>query len=229
MIPTYDLIKIIGSPYSEITPNISSVKLESIYDRAFSDRVALLYLSIHRNKNWSLKLEKKFQKLNTRMKNTLNVVSHLGETLNVFNINKYAIFKSLKPYPATPNDTDTIIFGNKDFFKSVINYLYSKNYQFHEWAPMQTTLIHPDGIGKTGKGKKGGTYYIDIYSDISTDYFLYVDKNSVLPHVDTILLNGKHIKIVKTEIELAIILFHNVFPERTFTRAFLHASLQPKE
>ena len=129
---------------------------------------------------------------------------------------QYAIFKSLKPYPATPNDTDVIFFGDKKQFKAMLKHLYSEGYLFHEWAPMQTTLIHPDGKGKTGKGKKGGTYYIDMYSDISTDYFLYIDKRSLIPYVETRIINGQRIRNVRKEVELAIILFHNVFPEMTF-------------
>ena len=33
-----------------------------------------------------------------------------------------------------------------------------------------------DGLDFVGKGKKGGTYYIDLYEEISTDYFPYINK-----------------------------------------------------
>lgn len=213
---TYDLIKIIGSPFVKNTSEVDYSKLESIYDQAFKDRVGLLYLSIYRNENWSNFLEEKFQFLNKRRDKTLDVICSLGQTLNKIDKDNYAIFKSLKPYPATPNDTDVINFGDKHKFKETIEFLYKNGYEFHEWAPMQTTLIHPDGIGKTGRGKKGGTYYIDMYSDISTDYFLYIDKRSLKPFVETRKINGIEFKNIKKEIELAIILFHNIFPERTF-------------
>ena len=213
---TFELAKIVGSPFVDSKLNIKDNVLEAIYDEAFKDRVALLYLTLYRRDGWSEFLEQKYQKLNERRNKTLDVVSTLGKSLNEFGINDYAIFKSLKPYPATPNDTDVINFGDKVKFKSVIDHLYSYGYEFHEWAPMQTTLIHPDGIGKTGKGKKGGTYYIDMYSDISTDYFLYIDKRSLKPYIETRIIEGQKIQNVKKEIELAIILFHNVFPERTF-------------
>jgi hypothetical protein len=72
------------------------------------------------------------------------------------------IIKSIKPYPAVPNDTDVLILGGKKEFKQTLDYLYAKGYIFHEWAPMQTTVYDPRGKGKIGKGKKGGTYYIDI-------------------------------------------------------------------
>lgn len=213
---TYELIKCIGSPFVEQRSNDEFEPLEEIYDKAFADRVALLYLSIHRKHDWPALLEDRYRTLADRRAKTLQVVSELSNTLNEFCQNEYAIFKSLKPYPATPNDTDVILFGDKGRFNATIEYLYSKGYLFHEWAPMQTTLIHPHGKGKTGKGKKGGTYYIDMYSDISTDYFLYIHKRSLIPYVETRIINGQAIRNVRKEIELAIILFHNVFPERTF-------------
>ena len=216
MTQTFDLIKIIGTPFYGGRQNVSDDVLERIYDKAFADRVALLYLTIHRRAGWSPALEEKFQALDSRRDKTLNVVATLGRSLNAFSVKDYAIFKSLKPYPATPNDTDVINFRDKKQFEAVLQHLYAEGYVFHEWAPMQTTLIHPDGIGKTGKGKKGGTYYIDMYSDISTDYFLYIDKRSLLPYIETREIRGQKIQNVRKEVELAIILFHNVFPERTF-------------
>ncbi len=216
MTHTYELIKIIGSPFVKEKTVTDEKTLEKIYDQAFSDRVALLYLEMHRKEGWSSFLEEKYQALKERRLKTLNVITDLGTTLNHLGVDDYAIFKSLKPYPATPNDTDVIIFGGKNEFKEAVEWLYDDNYEFHEWAPMQTTLIHPDGIGKTGKGKKGGTWYIDMYSDISTDYFLYIDKRSLIPYVETRKVNDIEIQNVRKEVELAIILFHNVFPERTF-------------
>jgi hypothetical protein len=178
--------------------------------------VGLLYLDLHYKNNWPEKLKKLHEKLSNRRKETISVISRLAKLLNKFSPNDYAIFKSLKPYPATPNDTDVIIFGNKARFNAVINYLYENEYFFHEWAPMQTTLCDPQGKGKIGKGKKGGTYYIDIYSDISTDYFLYIDKKCLESYKHIVEINDVKVRTVCKEVELAIILFHNVFPERTF-------------
>ena len=213
---TLELIDLIGTPYSNERPQSNDRHLELIYKKAFIDRVALLYLSLHRRPNWAHELETLYSRLKDRMEKTLAVITGIVDILEGCCPTKYAIFKSLKPYPATPNDTDVIIFGNQFEFEGVIECLYSNGFLFHEWAPMQTTLIHPDGKGKTGKGKKGGTYYIDFYSEISTDYFLYIDKRSLIPYIETIMINRRKIPVVSKEIDLAIILFHNVFPERTF-------------
>lgn len=191
MTHTYELIRIIGSPFVNEITDVPFDVLEEIYDKAFADRVALLYLTIHRSKEWPGFLEEKYQNLSDRRGKTLDVVASLSRSLNEFSVKDYAIFKSLKPYPTTPNDTDVICFGDKSQFNAVLEHLYSEDYLFHEWAPMQTTLIHPKGKGRTGKGKKGGTYYIDMYSDISTDYFLYIDKRSLLPYVETKSVNGQ--------------------------------------
>ena len=187
-----------------------------VYDLAFSNRVALLYLDIHRKPSWSDYLLKRYTELQDRFTKTYSVIADLSTLLNNFCPNNYAIFKSIKPYPATPNDTDVILFGDKEEFKKIITHLYCYGYFFHEWAPMQTTICDPRGIGKTGKGKIGGTYYIDLYSEISTDYFLYIDKKCLKPYVFERQINGIKVKTLRQEIELAIILFHNVFPERTF-------------
>ncbi len=64
MSKTYELIKIIGSPFIDKTPEVDQETLTRVYGQAFADRVALLYLTIHRNgKNWNQYLEKKFKVL----------------------------------------------------------------------------------------------------------------------------------------------------------------------
>ena len=222
---TFNLIRIIGTPFSDSVSEVSYSVLEDIYEKAFKDRVALLYLATHRKPDWTPKLERLYSTLNKRRHETLCVVTDLAKLLNKFCPDEYAIFKSFKPYPATPNDTDVIIFADNLKLSDIIEYLYSNGYFFHEWAPMQTTICDPRGKGKTGKGKKGGIYYIDIYSDISTDYFKYLDKRSIRPHTYSIQVNGTEVKTVRKEVELAIILFHNVFPERTFQLEHLYVPL----
>ena len=216
-VTTADLIKLIGTPFQQRNRTLPSAKLLlRVYEKAFYDRVAPLYLHKFRRKGWLPALEDHYIFVRDRESMTLSVLSDLAENLNGWNEHSYAIFKSIKPYPAIPNDTDVLIFGGKKEFESAIAHLYDRGYIFHEWAPMQTTLYDPRGKGKIGKGKKGGTYYIDVYSDISTDYFLYIDKRSLLPYVHAVALNGTQVRTMRKEVEMAIILFHNVFPERTF-------------
>ena len=77
---TYDLIRIIGSPFVEEAPAADQETLERIYDQAFADRVALLYLNIHRKEGWSSFLEEKYHTLRARREKTLDVIADLGTT-----------------------------------------------------------------------------------------------------------------------------------------------------
>jgi hypothetical protein len=76
--------------------------------------------------------------------------------------------------------------------------------------------VDPRGATLVGKGKKGGTYYIDLYQEISTDYFAYLDKRRLRDSIRTTMIDGVPVPTLRPEPELAIVLFHNVFPERTF-------------
>jgi hypothetical protein len=216
-IATTNLIKIIGSPFTTTDRDlVSEQELVDIYQQAFEDRVAPLYLSLYKNDNWNKDLIDLYQKMTEREKLTRSVLVDLADQLNQIIPNQYVIIKSIKPYPAIPNDTDVLILGNKKVFNKVLDELYGRGYVFHEWAPMQTTIYDSRGIGKIGKGKRGGTYYIDLYQDISTDYVCYLNKNNLKPYIYTKELEGVQVQLLRTEIEMAIILFHNIFPERTF-------------
>ena len=217
-VTTKDLIRVIGSPFidqGKIEPPADEF-LISIYNKAFFARVAPLYLHLYRRDDWHTKLEEHLEFVRDREAMTLRVLSDLAMNLNELDSEGYVIFKSIKPYPAIPNDTDVLIFGGKKEFKAVLQHLYARDYVFHEWAPLQTTLYDPRGKGKIGEGKKGGTYYIDIYQDISTDYVRYLSKGSVSPHIVIKQINGIDVRLLRSEPELAIILFHNIFPERTY-------------
>jgi hypothetical protein len=215
--PTTELIRLLGSPFvSGAVSAPSDETLLEIYDQAFKDRIAPLILNKYRRPDWSSQLEERYTFVTAREDMTITVLSDLADTLNAFDPEGYVIFKSIKPYPAIPNDTDVLIFGNKRVYDATMEFLYSRGYIFHEWAPMQITVYDPRGVGKIGQGKKGGTYYLDIYQDISTDYVCYLDKKSLAPYTLRKQIKGKTVRLLRPEPELAIILFHNMFPERTF-------------
>jgi hypothetical protein len=212
-----ELIRLLGSPFSQDTPMmVSEGELLATYQQAFKDRVALLLLERYERTDWSNDLQEKVRRLRERQAETISVIGRLARVLNEFDPECYVIFKSIKPYPATPNDTDILFLKGKKEYERAYQYLLGAGYVFHEWAPQQRTIYDPKGAGKIGKGKKGGTYYIDFYEEISTDYFAYFDKTKLPPHIVERAIDGVPVKLLRPEPELAIVLFHNVFPERTF-------------
>jgi len=210
-------VELIGSPFLDVPlRRISDEELLEMYESAFANRVALLLLSLHRREGWHAELEKRYQALKMREQKTLEVIAGLGDTLNRICPDQYAVFKSIKPYPATPNDTDVICFAGKEGYEDAYRKLINAGYVFHEWAPQQRTLYDRRGIGRIGKGKKGGTYYVDLYAEISTDYFSYLNKHRLKKYVVTREVMGVSVKMLRPEPELAIVMFHSLFPERTF-------------
>jgi hypothetical protein len=210
------LIPVIGSPFQTTPrPAVSEADLISLYDQAFQNRVALLMLESHKRPDWDPFLQEKYTVLENRRRMTLDVLVRLADRLNHFD-SCYSVFKSIKPYPATPNDTDVIYTGSKNGYERVYQYLLDSGYLFHEWAPQQRTLYDPRGIGHIGKGKKGGTYYIDLYEEISTDYFAYLNKHVLTDFIYQKTIQGVTVNLLRPEPECAIILFHSLFPERTF-------------
>lgn len=211
------LFQLLGSPFSDRPlATLSDAELLGVYELAFKDRVALLYLSLHRREGWDAQLEERYQALKHREEMTLEVIAALAKVVNAWNPDQYIIFKSIKPYPATPNDTDLICMADAEGYEQMYQHILSSGYTFHEWAPQQRTVYDPRGIGKIGKGKKGGTYYIDLYTEISTDYFCYLNKRRLRPHILTREIHGVPVKLLRPEPELAVVMFHSIFPERTF-------------
>lgn len=209
--------ELVGSPFVAREPRrFSDDELLAAYDQAFPNRIALLYLSLHRREGWDPRLEEKYQALKTREERTFAVIARLAEQLNRWAPDKYVVFKSIKPYPATPNDTDVICLGNDADYEAMYQHLLDAGYHFHEWAPQQRTVYDAEGEGRVGLGKKGGTYYIDLYTEISTDYFSYMNKRRFRPFVVDGEVNGVPVKLLRPEPELAVVMFHSVFPERTF-------------
>ena len=128
---------------------------------------------------------------------------------------QYVVFKSLKPFPATPNDTDVLFLRSKRALDGLTPRS-SRKGTYSTMGIAVAELVDPRGVGQVGAGKKGGTYYIDFYQEVATDYFAYMNKNRLRPFLRRGELLGAPICLWGSEPELAIILFHSVFPERTY-------------
>ena len=76
---TLELIALIGTPFSDKRRQPTDLRLESIYEKAFADRVALLYLSLHRRPDWAHELETLYSRLEERKDKTLSVITGIAD------------------------------------------------------------------------------------------------------------------------------------------------------
>ncbi len=215
---TLDLLKIIGSPFHDKKSHKSSIDvqhLSSLYELAFENRVELLFLHSIRDNNLLKGFEDKLIQMEKRCLTTRQIAAQTSHILIDAGI-EHAVFKSIKLYPATPNDTDVVCFGKEREYQKGLKVLTDAGYVIQAYAPMQTLLYHPWGEGKVGPGKKWGTYYVDFYRGVAVDYYEYVNKSILSKYRIEREIEGIKTVLLSPEPELAIVMFHNVFPEKTF-------------
>lgn len=211
------LMSIIGSPFVNNVSQMGDCKdidYEKLYAYAWENRVELLFLRALEKKHLLKGFEDRKEILEKRSFFTRKVAADASKALQASNVD-HIVFKSIKPFPATPNDVDIVCLGNKKEYQKGLNAFYNAGFKFIEKAPMQTVLYHPLGEGKVGPKKKGGTWYIDFYRGVATDYYEYINKESLSKYRIERDVEGQKTILLTPEPELAIVLFHNVFPEKT--------------
>ncbi|MFT7648937.1 MAG: hypothetical protein ACI8Y4_003692 [Candidatus Poriferisodalaceae bacterium] len=216
---TATIFRTIGSPIGSGDYTPSTEELETLTDYAFKSRVGLLFLDecVRRGVNLGPDAAELHHSLTTRRDATDEVVVRLAKRLDEVAEGDWVLFKSIKPFAATPNDTDWFPLDPSRHQELCDHLMADGQFKLLEIAPLQTTLVESGGEGVTDTTKRGGIYYIDCYVYPSTDYFIYMDPRRLRHHVRTTEINGHTIPILSPGAELTSIMFHNVFPERTFT------------
>jgi hypothetical protein len=213
------LFQTIGSPIGtgELVP--STEDIEELTEYAFKSRIGLLFLDECRRRGIRLgpAAVELHASLTKRRKATDAVVVKLARKLDEVAAGEWVLFKSIKPFASTPNDTDWFPLDPKRHSELVAHLQHGGEFKLLETAPRQTTLIDRSGEDVADTTKRGGVYYIDCYVYPSTDYFIYLDPRRLRDHVRTTHINEYPIPILSPQAELAAIMFHNIFPERTLT------------
>lgn len=213
------IFDIIGSPYKESKTDSTYLdNIDDLFYFAFENRVGLLFLEQCEKKNIKLSefCKDQLQTLRKRKKDTEDVIIKLTLKLNEIGQGKWVLFKTLKPFPSTPNDTDWFPFEIKDH-KRFCDHLLNSGFDYLETAPLQTTLIDNSGTGKADSDKRGGVWYIDCYKAPGADYFKYLDPHKLRKYLENKSLNNSLVPSLSDSAELSAICFHNVFPERTYS------------
>jgi len=227
--PTLKLLRIIGSPFmSELeSPQDSNEALE-LYQHALKDKIGLTYLEALRaqgnlNKfGLEMKYEEEQHKYNT-LRLTASRVCH---QLNSHGI-KYAVFKSIMPFPAVTNDTDILHLGSTDEYHKAVVVLTQAGFTVHneeEPVPLQVEFHDArDGPHLIIGGKD--PYDFDLYKEASTSHIIYLDRRKLVKYVTDMNVLGEQIKVLKPEAELIAMITHALFPELLYTLLVYYATL----
>ena len=213
--PTIRLLRMIGTPFEPGRVWEEAEESEELFQYAFKNRIGLLYLLALKEKGKLNALSRKYDELNFRAKETLVTAVRASEVLNDTGVD-YIIFKTIRPYPATPNDVDIICLEEDSGYEKALNAFKKAEYIEILPAPLQFTFCDPRLTNKASITKEGGIYYLDLYKEAGADYFVYLDKSKLRSHRMNISLYGRTVKILCPEVELAVILMHSVFPEMSY-------------
>lgn len=218
------LIQMIGSPF--VGNNVAHYsESESIFNLAFRNRVELLYLT-RLKENGALKnFTSQYEVSSMRHARTLEVLKDVSQLLNK-NSYPYVIIKTLRDYPANPNDVDILFLGDERGYRSAVSCLKQNGYLNFETALNQDLFCHPDGLHLLNKDKQGGIYYIDLYREAAVQHFIYLDKRNLRKYiVERKLRDGFVAKVLPPEIELALLCLHSVFPTQSYQLEMFYSVL----
>lgn len=205
----------IGTGVSAPTPD----EVDAALDYVFKSRVGLLFLNrcVANGVVLSERARELHLSLQERSSRTRIVIAKLARVLNSAAPKSWVLFKSLKPFASTPNDTDWFPLHRADHAGLVATLVASGEFELLEKAPLQTTLVEVSGRGKVDTTKKGGIYYIDCYQVPSTDYFIYLDTSALRRQIEHVDVEGELVPTLSPAVELFATMYHNVFPERSFS------------
>lgn len=213
------LLETIGWPIGSGTRLPSTQEIEALTEFAFKSRVGLLFLEECLRKGVELGVagQHLYESLTARRQSTDEVIARLTARLDEVAKGEWVLFKSVKPFASTPNDTDWFPFDPRRHDELCRHLMKDGAFKLLEKAPRQTTLIESSGEAVTDTTKVGGVYYIDCYVYPSTDYFIYLDPRRLRAYREETTVNGTTVPVLAPHAELAAIMFHNVFPERSFS------------
>ena len=226
---TIKLLRTIGSPFtSDQEPPRSGSEALELYNHATKNKIGLFYLKTlrDRDKLEDFGLELKYQAEQKKHNEQSLTASRIAELFNSFGVN-YAIFKSIMPFPATPNDVDIIHFGSDGEYEKAVEVMLQSDYmEVKGQADAEQRMFHDARDGELNPHPhKKDVYDVDLYQKVSASYVLYLDKRKLEKYVTEMNRSGNKFKVLKPEAELVTIIIHSIIPEMLHTLFVYYATL----
>jgi len=227
MNPTFKLLRTIDSPFKLVGELLERKQALELYDYAVKNKIGLFYLKAIKDqgKLEEFGLESEYRKEHAKHSKQLITVRRIAKFLNSMNVN-YAVFKSILPYPATPNDVDILYLGSSEEYKKVVETLLKNGYiSPRDGSGPHVVMLHDRRARDHDSLHGKDVYDIDLYNEVAISHVVYLDKGKLAEYVtDTYALGGR-VKVLKPEVELLASIVHSVIPEQLFTLFVHYATL----
>jgi len=233
---TKTLLQIIGSPLLEAQPDSKVIESKELFDYAFKNNVEMLYVQRLEKSGKLIELQDTCRDIRERQQQTLKTIHRLSSVLQAGNI-PHAITKTIRPYPGTPNDVDTLYLGDLAGYEAAAQYLLENNYKLTGPMDMQYEFFDVESGAGFDKFKTGGRFYIDFYRELAADHMPYMDSDVLANEVEDHYIKGfeEPVKILSRRAEIVVLALHSVLMHRTiplevvYTYSFMLAEMDNAE
>jgi len=217
------ILNIIGSPFNKPRyNNLDNCDLPSLYKDARKNKIGLLFLeSVVKKQEIDNRLTDELSKQREIYKIHNVTVQRAASIINQTKC-KYAIVKSNYPFPATPNDVDLLIVDVKEEYRNAINAMESNQFEvIGKEEPLEICLHdamrarHSDDPRKKFVSKD--PFDVDIYKEIGAGHIIYMNKMKLVNQISHVTINSTRVNILNSPAELALSIFHAIYPERLYT------------
>jgi len=214
MSTTIDLARCLGTPLINDGKPFELIESEELLNLAFTNRVEMIYLENLKKAGKLDKLAPKLEEFEVRREKTNESIIRIAKTMKKLNI-EYSITKSLRPYPAIPNDTDMLYLGPLDKFSDAVEQFSAEGFTVCGGGEMQTELFDTHGGGEFNDEKRGGMFYIDFYRQLAADHVPYMNSKVLREHVITRTVGDIEVNIFDPIAEMTILYLHAIIMHRT--------------
>ncbi|MEM0203270.1 MAG: hypothetical protein QXO16_04725 [Archaeoglobaceae archaeon] len=232
--PTIKLLKIVGSPFApEQKQDLPKNKEEALelYNHAIKNKIGLLYLDTlqKRGKIHDLGLEAEYKKELEKHNEQLITMTRASKLLNSLSCD-YAIFKSIMPFPAVPNDVDIVYFNSYEELNSIVKKFLSSGYKevVPKGYPYRKNLkfkLHDSRICGHVDPDANDVYDLDLYYAILVSYIAYLNRVNFRKYITKTRIKGEEVKVLSPEADLVTVIAHSVIVEQLFTLLSYYATL----
>lgn len=210
------LLKVIGTPFDESKfIDLTNLEVEQLYRIASKNKIGLLFLESLAKMRPLANLESDYEVLQHKYLQILDTASRIGSILNRIPC-AYAIIKTLMPFHAVPNDVDVVILGTDQDFKTAVSKVLENSFILLGEAPLEF-CFHDTNGGLHEDPKIKDPFDVDIYKEVGASHVIYMDKKKLTKFVVEREVNCEKIQVLMPPAELAISIFHSIFPERMYT------------
>jgi hypothetical protein len=215
-----DLMSLIGTPFNE-SKTLDEVEYDELYQLAKKNKIGLLFLESLERKNM---IGRYGNELNNQRRIFATQKTTAARAANILNKAKctYAIVKSIYPFAATPNDVDLLILGETTQYNTAVGAMLSSNYEVvGKEAPLEICLhdsIHAKHFNDPSKKfESKDEYDVDIYKEIGAGHIIYMNKSKLIKYIAHTTIKNTSVNVLETPAELALAIFHSIYPERIYT------------